>query len=72
MHPTMSSEYFFVGKNIKKFVKVTTRDTQLLKLSKTCNTLRNLSSVYVNPTFCVKIKTAIHGFRLLQLCGVRH
>ena len=32
MLPTMSSEYFFVGNNINKFVKVTTTDTQLLKL----------------------------------------
>ena len=44
MHPTMSSEYIFVGNSIK-LVEVTTRDKQLLKLSKTCSTL-------------IKIKTA--------------
>ena len=51
MHPTISSEDFFVGNSINKFVKVTTKDTQLLKLDKTCSTLINLSSVHVNPNF---------------------
>ena len=55
MHPTMSSEYIFVGNSIK-LVEVTTRDKQLLKLSKTCSTLINLSSVYVNPNFLCKNK----------------
>ena len=45
MHQTMTSEYFFVGNSINKLVQVTTRDKQLLKLSKTCSTL-------------IKIKTA--------------
>ena len=31
--PTMSSEYLFVGNSITRFVKVTARYTQLLKLS---------------------------------------
>ena len=35
MDPTMSSEYFFVSNSSNKFVEVTTRDKQLLKLSKT-------------------------------------
>ena len=54
MHPTMPSEYFFVSNSINKFVEVTTRDKQLLKLSKTCNILMNLSSVYANPNFLCK------------------
>ena len=66
MHPTMPSEYFFVSNSINKFVEVTTRDKQLLQLSKTCSILINLSSVYVNPNFLYKKKTAMHGFRLPQ------
>ena len=54
MHPIMPSEYFFVSNSINKFVEVTTRDKQLLKLSKTCNILMNLSSVYANPNFLCK------------------
>ena len=56
MHPTMSSEYCFVDNSINKFVKVTTRDMQLLKLSKSFNTLINLFSTYVNPDFLCKNK----------------
>ena len=56
MHPTMSSEYCFVDKSINKFVKVTTRDMQLLKLSKSFNTLINLFSTYVDPDFLCKNK----------------
>ena len=66
MHPTMPIEYFFVSNSINKFVEVTARDKQLLKLSETCSILINLSSVYVNPTFCIKRKTALHYFRLPQ------
>ena len=54
MHPTMPREYFFVSNSINQFVEVTTRDKQLLKLSKTCSIVINLSSVYVNPNFCKK------------------
>ena len=66
MHPTMPSEYFFVSNSVNKFVEVITRDKQLLKLSKTCSILINLSSVYVNPNFLCKKKEALHGFRLSQ------
>ena len=66
MHPTMPSEYLFVSNSINKFVKVATRDKQLLKLSKNCSILINLSSVYVNPNFLYIKKTAMHGFRLPQ------
>ena len=59
----MSSEYFFVGISINKFVKVTARDTQLLKLSKTCSTLIDLSSVYVNPHFLCKNKDSYTWFQ---------
>ena len=59
----MSSEYFFVGISINKFVKVTTRDTQLLKLSKTCSTLIDLSSVYVNSHFLCKNKDSYTWFQ---------
>ena len=62
----MPSEYFFVSNSINKFVKVATRDKQLVKLSKNCSILINLSSVYVNPNFLYKKKTAMHGFRLPQ------
>ena len=60
MHPTMTSEYFFVGNSINKLVQVTTRDKQLLKLRKTCSTLIK------------KRQLAIHGLRLLQQCGFCH
>ena len=59
----MSSEYFFVGNSINKFVKATTRDTQLLKLSKNCSTLINVSSVYVNPNFLFKNKDSHTWFQ---------
>ena len=62
MHPTMSSEYIFVGNSIK-LVEVTTRDKQLLKLSKTCSTLINLSSIYVNPNFLCKNKDSYAWFQ---------
>ena len=52
----MLREYFFVGNSINKFLGVAMRDKQLLKLSKTCSTLINLSSVYVNPNFLCKNK----------------
>ena len=63
MHPTMTSEYFFVSNSINKFVEVTTRDKQLLKLSKTCSILINLSSVYVNPNFLYKKKDSFTWFQ---------
>ena len=63
MHSTMSSEHFFIGNSINKFVEVTTRDKQLLKLSKTCSTLINLSSVYVNPNFLCKNKDSYAWFQ---------
>ena len=63
MHSTKSREYFIVGNSINKFFKVTRRDTQLLKLSKTCSTLINLSSVYVNPNFLCKNKDSYTWFQ---------
>ena len=53
----------FDGNNINIFVKVTTKDKQLLKLSKTCSTLINLSSVYVNPNFLCKYKDSHTWFQ---------
>ena len=67
MHPTMPSEYFFVSNSIKKFVEVTTRDKQLLKLSKTCSILINLSSVYVNPSFLYKKKDSFTWFQIAAI-----
>ena len=63
MHPTMSSDYFFVSNSISKFVKVTTTDKQLLKLGKTCCISINLSSVYVNPNFLCKKKDSYIWFQ---------
>ena len=56
MRSTMSSEHFFIGISINKFVEVTTTDKQVLKLNKTCSTLINLSSIYVCPKFLYKTK----------------
>ena len=67
MHPTMLSEYFFVSNSINKFVEVTTRDKQLLKLSKTCSILINLSSVYVNPNFLYKKKDSFTWFQIAAI-----
>ena len=63
MHQTMTSEYFFVGNSINKLVQVTTRDKQLLKLSKTCSTLIKLSSIYVNPNFLYENKDSYTWFQ---------
>ena len=63
MHPTMPREYFFVINSIEKFVEVTTRDKKLLKLSKTCSILINLSSVYVNPNFLCKKEDSFTWFQ---------
>ena len=63
VHPTMSSEYFFVSSSISKLVEVTTRDKQLLILSKTCCILINLSSVYFNPNFLRKNKDTYTWFQ---------
>ena len=63
MHPTMLTEYFFVSNSINKFVEVTTRDKQILKLSKTCSISINLSSVYVNPGFLCKKKASCTWFQ---------
>ena len=63
INPIMSTEYFFVGNSINKFVKVTTRDTQLLKLSKNCSTLINVSGVYINPNFLCKNKDSYTWFQ---------
>ena len=63
MHPTMPSEYFFVINSINKFVEITTRDKQLLKLSKTCSILINLSSIYVNPNFLCKKEDSFTWFQ---------
>ena len=62
IHPTMSSEYIFVGNSIK-LLEVTRRDKQLLKLSKTCSTLINLSSIYVNPNFLCNNKDSYIWFQ---------
>ena len=59
----MTSEYFFVGNSINKLVQVTTRDKQLLKLSKTCSTLIKLSSIYVNPNFLYENKDSYTWFQ---------
>ena len=67
MHPTMPSEYFFVSNSINKFVKVTTRDKQLLKFNKTCSILINLSSVYVNPNFLYKMKDSFTSFQIATI-----
>ena len=67
MHPTMPSEYFFVSNSINKFVKVTTRDKQLLKFNKICSILMHLSSVYVNPNFLYKKKDT---FTWLQIAAI--
>ena len=67
MHPTMPSEHFFVSNSINKFIKVTTRDKQLLKLSKTCSILINLSSVYVNPNFLYKKKDRFTWFQIAAI-----
>ena len=65
MHPTMPREYIFVSNSINKFVEVTTRDKQLLKLSKTCSTLINLSSVY--PNFLYKKKDSFTWFQIAAI-----
>ena len=67
MHPTMPSEYFFVSNSINKFVKVATRDKQLLKWSKNCSILINLSSVYVNPNFLYKKKDRFTWFQIAAI-----
>ena len=67
MHPTMPSEYFFVSNSINKLVEVTTRDKQLLKFSKTCSILINLSSVYVNPNFLYKKKDSFTWFQIAAI-----
>ena len=67
MHPTMTSEYFFVSNSINKFVEVTTRDKQLLKFNKTCSILINLSSVYVNPNFLYKKKDSFTSFQIAAI-----
>ena len=67
MHPTMPSEYFFVSNSINKFVEVTTRDKQLLKLSKTYSILINLSSVYINPNFLCKKKDSVTWFQTVAI-----
>ena len=67
MYPTMPSEYFFVSNSINKFVKVTTRDKQLLKFNKTCSILINLSSVYVNPNFLYKMKDSFTSFQIAAI-----
>ena len=67
IHPTMQSEYFFVSNSINKFVEVTTRDKQLLKLSRTCSILKNLSSVYVNPNFLYKKKDSFTWFQIAAI-----
>ena len=67
MHPTMPSEYFFVSNSMKKFVEVTTRDKHLLKLSKTCSILLNLSSVYINPNFLFKKKDSFTWFQIAAI-----
>ena len=67
MHPTMPSEYFFVSNSINKFVKVTTRDKQLLKFNKTCSILMHLSSVYVNPNFLYKKKDTFTWFQIAAI-----
>ena len=63
----MTSEYFFVSNSINKFVEVTTRDKQLLKLRKTCSILINLSSVYVNPNFLYKKKDSFTWFQIAAI-----
>ena len=63
----MWSEYFFVSNSINKFVEVTTRDKQLLKLRKTCSILINLSSVYVNPNFLHKKKDSFTWFQIAAI-----
>ena len=63
----MPIEYFFVSNNIKKFVKVTTRYKQLLKLSETCSILINLSSVYVNPNLLYKKKDSFTWFQIAAI-----
>ena len=77
----MSSEYFFVGNSINRFVKVTTRDRQLLKLSvkvsnclSTFSTLINLSSVYFNPNLLCKNKDTCTWFQTATCfqCGFCH
>ena len=67
MHPTMPSEYFFVSNSINKFVEVTTRDKQLLKLSKTCSILTNLSSIYLNPNVLCKKKDSFTWFQIAAI-----
>ena len=67
MRPTMPSEYFFVSNSMKKFVEVTTRDKHLLKLSKTCSILLNLSSVYINPNFLFKKKDSFTWFQIAAI-----
>ena len=54
---------FFVGNSINKLAEVTTSDKQLLKLSKTCSTLINLSSVFVNPNFPYENKDSYTWFQ---------
>ena len=66
-HPTMPSQYFFVINSINKFVEVTTRDKQLLKLSKTCSILINLSSIYVNPNFLGKKEDSFTWFQTAKI-----
>ena len=67
MYPTTPSEYFFVINSINKFVEVITRDKQLLKLSKTCSILINLSSAYVNPNFLHKKEDSITWFQIAAI-----
>ena len=65
MHSTMSSEYFFVHNSQSN--KVTTRDKQLLKLSKTCSISIILSSVYVNPNILCKEKDSYTWFQTVVI-----
>ena len=67
MYPTMPNEYFFVSNSINKFAEVTTRDKQLLKLSKNCSTLINLSSVYVNLNFLYKKRDSFTWFQIAAI-----
>ena len=63
MNLTMASEYFLLVMVLTNLPKVITRDTQLLKLSKTCSALINLPSDYVNSKFLCKNKDSYTWFQ---------
>ena len=65
MHPTMMSEYFFVGNSINKLVQVTTRDKQLLKFEQNLQHLNKNkdSQLYMVSDCCNSAVFVINSFK---------